>query len=160
MMDSHNQALPRCVLLFVAVVFAFAVPVPSAAESHPSIEACIAYAEVDAAYDAVRKEAQAAFLAAIKKAKAAYIKKEAQAAWEGTQAARDAVRKEAEAARNAARKKAQAANDATRKEAELARDKAYLSVYKEDGGKQSSLESLMSQLLNRDRTICRELYGI
>lgn len=195
-MNTMNGNLPataprRCALLIATTIIAFAAPARAVAESHPSIEACIAYAEADAAYDAANQEANAAYHAAEQEAYAAYnaatnkaeaafdaAKKEARAAYNAAKQSDEAARfrrygaiKRARADRKAAKQSAKAAYNAVEQEAKAPRDDAmnkaqialntaYVSIYKEDGGKQSSVESVMVQLVDHDRAQCQQLYGI
>ena len=147
--------------LLATAVLAFAATASIAAGTDPNLEACIAYAEVDAASNpalekprASKEEAEDAFTTACVVAppagmcttigvrpprpSAPVALHEAYAVWEEAAAAFDAARKEVQAALNA----------------------PYYSIYKDDGGVLSNVESIMVKLLNADRERCRILYGI
>lgn len=168
---------------FLLAVAAALAAAPAAASNHPSEEACIAYAEADAAYEAADatyhtalKEAGAPWRAALSKAtKARWATKEARIkAWSkdpyGKGAAfkaADAAEREAKAAYEATLKEAKAAFVAAEreaqpalKEARAARGAAYRSIYVNDGGRQSDVESIMNKLIARDRQECQAQYGI
>ena len=68
--------------------------------------------------------------------------------------------KEINNALQAAFKEARAAYDAALREAEAARGADYISIYQNDGGRRSDVESIMYRLINHDRETCRKLYGI
>ena len=149
----------RGALLFATAIIAFAVPARAGAENHPSTEACIAYAEADAAYDAASNKADATRSAAMKEA--GVVRQAAlNAAMNKAEAARKAAWNEAYAAYGAAFDKAEAAYNAAMKEAGVVRLGAYTSIYKEDGGKQSSMVSITIKLVLHSRATCRYLYGI
>ena len=116
----------------------------TAAAGNPTVEACIAYAEADVARGAAINEAEAPRDAAYAAADAAY----------------EAAVKEAEAAREAAYAGPRAAHLAAMKEARGVSTAAYVSIYENDGGKQSDVESITFKLLVHHRKTCRTLYGI
>ena len=66
----------------------------------------------------------------------------------------------AKAAYSAVFREAEAAYKVAQIEADIVLVKAYFSIYKEDGGKQSSVESIMLKLIEHDRNTRQELYGI
>lgn len=155
-------------MLFATAIIAFAVPARAGAENRPSMETCIAYAEAEAAlwpaleeHDAAMKEDKfimERIKAAIKmkgeELIVAKMKEDEPALREGLTHLAELV---AETDQLMARVKERMAGV---KEIETELNMEFLSIYRERGGVQSSVESIMVKLAKRDRAMCRVLYGI
>ena len=137
------------------LVVAGALPAVQA-QSIPSVEACIRYAEADAAYEAavhpVDAAYDAAFEAALQQAKAAYV-----AAYE---AALQQAKAAYVAAYEAAMQPAEAAFEAVKQPAQQALETAYFASYDLDGGPRSDVQDVMVKLREHHRQRCRELHGL
>ena len=155
-------------ILSVALATLFAVAMPAVqAQSIPSMEACVKYAEADAAYNTVDIEARTVRVAAerepivsLGEAYAAHLAamKEAGAAYDD--AAHVAAKKEAFAAYEAAKQEAEAVYEAAMNEAHTVRTQTYLAIYAEGGGMQSDVWEVMMKLLAHQRELCTEHYGL
>ena len=116
------------------LVVAGALPAVQA-QSIPSVEACIRYAEADAAYEAAVQPARAALEAT------------------GSPAAIAAFR--------AAYQQAGAAYEVATLPAKQALVAAYSAIYYDiDGGPRSDVQDVMEKLLEHHRQRCRELHGL
>ena len=130
------------------LVVAGALPAVQA-QGIPSVEACIRYAEADAAYDA-------AFEAALQQAKAAYAAAY-EAAMQPAKAAYDVAH---EAAERQALAVYEAAYEAVKHPAQQALETAYFASYDLDGGPRSDVQDVMVKLREHHRQRCRELHGL
>ena len=169
------------------LVVAGALPAVQA-QGIPSVEACIRYAEADAAFDAAMQPALAAYEAALPQASAAgdaAWRADADAAYRAAfeaalqparargsapsvaahEAAHEAAERQAyavyEAAFEAAMQPAEAAFEVVKQQAEQALVTAYSAIYYDiDGGPRSDVQDVMEKLREHHRQRCRELHGL
>ena len=169
--------MKRILSVAMAAVFAGVMPAVQA-QSEPSMEACVQYAEADEVFKAVAAPTVAAYEAAKREARAVYDVAASKAfeAWNAHEAAlrnagvddyeRKAVRvyyaatKEASAAFDAAKKEARAIYAPQMHEAQTAHTETYLAIYVESGGMQSDVWEVQRKLLLRHRELCTQLYGL
>ena len=94
------------------------------------MEACAKYAEADVAYESAEQQAEIDYHAAMKKA------------WPGVDDTAHITR------------------ETTMDEARTVLTQTYLAVYAEGGGMQSDVWDVMVKLLNHQRQLCTEHYGL
>ena len=141
-----KQALSAVALLVCAA---------SQAADYPSLDVCVKYAEADHAFEAAARAAGSVFEAAAREANAAR-KVATGKAYAAYQAATD----KADAARDAAVNEPLAALESAVDKADAARAATYAAIYAADGGTRSEVPTVMRQLYDRHRAICRELHRL
>ena len=137
----------------VATLFIlFAIQPAYVAEARqPSEETCFAYAEADVVWETAKKEAERIQKTANKEAHDAYMR-----------TLSDFSRNPGDDQETmfATMKEAKIVYQNSMKELNDARYATYLEIYKDDGGITNDMEDIMTKRLNREREICRHLYGI
>ena len=124
--------MKRILSMVIAAAFAGAMPAVQA-QSIPTMEACVMYAEADAAYTTAKQEANAAYYTAEQEADAVY---------------------------GAAVQEMQAVYYAAIDEARTDLTQTYHAIYAEGGGTQSDVWNVMLKLLFHQRQLCTEHYGL